>query len=71
MGSVPALSVLILGIVVPALAGYIEVSHLKCSLVYLRQFPLKYQNLNTQFAGEKKMFSAYIYPVVMVWSPNE
>ena len=27
MGSVPAISVLVLGIVVPALAGYIEVCH--------------------------------------------
>lgn len=34
MGSVPAISVLILGIVVPALAGYIEVCDLKCLVVY-------------------------------------
>lgn len=34
MGSVPAISVLILGIVVPTLAGYIEVCDMKCSLIY-------------------------------------
>lgn len=34
MGSVPAISVLILGIVVPALAGYIEVCDLKCLRIY-------------------------------------
>lgn len=38
MGSVPALSVLILGIVVPALAAYIEVSHPQCGRFILGQF---------------------------------
>lgn len=33
MGSVPALSVVILGIVVPALAGYIEVSNVKHAVI--------------------------------------
>lgn len=40
MGSVPAISVLILGIVVPALAGYIEVCNLYVFRFILRQVRL-------------------------------
>lgn len=41
MGSVPAISVLILGIVVPALAGYIEVCNLDVSRIILCQVRLR------------------------------
>lgn len=62
MGSVPAISVLILGIVVPALAGYIEVCDLKCLVVYSvpGQSDLDQKHQCDLTMEKKQIFSAFI-----------
>lgn len=57
MGSVPAISVLILGIVVPALAGYIEVCNLKCFPIYSVPCSSDFnQNTSVFFSCKSKSF---------------
>lgn len=56
MGSVPAISVLILGIVVPALSGYIEVCKSEC----LSGLFCAWSDFDQHAVQKKQMFSAYM-----------